>query len=489
MVRRTLTALARGLGLFSLAVLGELVAVVMLVAVLLSFFAGLVFLFPPAVRLARAAARVNRRLVRAWAGVAIAEPYRPPPTPPAERAGEPGPGRCGPVMQGTALRLTWLLNDPATWRDLLFLLVVPWTGGLLVAAPVLLAAVGAVQLVSGAPLGLAWLVLAAAVAPRYAPWALRAYGYLAHALLGPTEKAELARQVRRLSAVRTEVVDAQAAELRRIERDLHDGAQARLVAVGMMIGTAERLLDTDRNAARAMLAKAREASADALHELRRIVRGIHPPVLAERGLGDAVRALALDCPLPTHVTIDLSARVAAPLESAAYFAISELLGNAARHAGATRAWVDIGHDGTTLRITVTDDGRGGADPARGTGLRGIERRIGAFDGVLTLSSPAGGPTTAVIELPQALPAPRPQPLTRRAIALVACGVLGWIPLVPQGFVPMVFKLTGVTAKSWFLGLHVAEPFQWPVIGGMILLGAGMLAFAAWPVLVHRAGVR
>ena len=138
----------------------------------------------------------------------------------------------------------------------------------------------------------------AAVAPARSKAALRPFG----------RRLALARQVRRLSAVRTEVVDAQAAELRRIERDLHDGAQARLVAVGMMIGTAERLLDTDRNAARAMLAKAREASADALHELRRIVRGIHPPVLAERGLGDAVRALALDCPLPTHVTIDLPAR-------------------------------------------------------------------------------------------------------------------------------------------------------------------------------------
>src|SRR5690606_20792708 len=140
-----------------------------------------------------------------------------------------------------------------------------------------------------------------------------------------------------------------------------------------------------------LLAQARETSATALTELRDLVRGIHPPVLAERGLGDAVRAVALDAPLPVEVTVDLSGRPAAPVESAAYFATVEALANAARHSGASRVAIDIRHADDVLRITVTDDGRGGADPARGTGLLGIKRRLGTFDGTLTIESPPGGP--------------------------------------------------------------------------------------------------
>ncbi|MEZ0074566.1 histidine kinase [Planotetraspora sp. GP83] len=489
MNRRTAVAVARGLALFSLALLGQLVALVVLAGVLLSFIFGLVFLFPPAVRLARAMARLNRRVIREWGGIDVEEPYLPPPPPPRpQRDGWYREGRSlykTPMIPAFNLRLNWLLKDPATWRDLAFLLPGAWVGGLLAGAPLLLVVLGVAQLAGGSVLGLTWLVLAVVSAPWYAPWAVRAYGLVARALLGPTEKARLARRVSTLARARTEVADSQAAELRRIERDLHDGAQARLVAVGMTIGAAEQLMESDPAAAKALLAKARDASSDALQEIRRLVRGIHPPVLAERGLGDAVRAMALDSPLRTHVTIDLTARPDAPLESAAYFAVSELLTNAARHGDATEAWIDLSHHGTALRITVTDDGQGGADPSRGTGLTGIERRIAAFDGVLALSSPAGGPTTVVIELPRAFEVRRP-PIPRwRTVTMALCWTLCWIPMIPQGFVTMGFKLAGSSEKAWFLALYLPEPFQWPVIVGMIALGATMLTVASVLTAQHK----
>ncbi|MEW9531708.1 sensor histidine kinase [Microbispora sp. NPDC049125] len=479
MVRRTLTALGGGTALLGLALLGQIVGLITLAGVLLSFMLGLVFAFPPAVRLARATIGLHRSLVLRLTGTRIDVPYLPAPPPPVPL--HDGWYRDGRKLYRTPLipsfnqRLNWLFKDPATWRDLTFLLMNLWTTGLVVAAPVLLAVLGVVRLVSGDPLGVVWTALGAGVAPWYAPRAVRAYGRVAEAMLGPTRKARLAQQVDRLSAARTEVVDSQAAELRRIERDLHDGAQARLVAIGMTIGAAEELLETDPNAARALLGRARDASATALQELRRLVRGIHPPVLAERGLGDAVRAIALDTPLRTHVTVDLPGRPEAPIESAAYFAVSELLSNAVRHGGAGEVWIDISHQGPVLRVTTTDDGHGGADASRGTGLNGIERRIGAFDGILAVSSPPGGPTTAVIELPRAFAAPRRSPIADwRTIVIAMCWTLCWIPLFPQGLVTMGLKLAGVRVKSWFLAMHVAEPFQWPVIIGMILLGGAML---------------
>jgi signal transduction histidine kinase len=201
-------------------------------------------------------------------------------------------------------------------------------------------------------------------------------------------------------------VDTAAAELRRVERDLHDGAQARLVALGMSLRATERLIRTKPDAAAALVADARENSARALAELRALVRGINPPVLAERGLGDAIRALALDCPVATTADIDLPGRVPAPVEAAAYFAVAEALTNAAKHAGARSVHIRAARASGRLRIEVSDDGMGGADPARGTGLRGIERRLGTFDGILAISSPPGGPTIVVIEVPCALSSPK-----------------------------------------------------------------------------------
>ena len=213
---------------------------------------------------------------------------------------------------------------------------------------------------------------------------------------------ELIGRVRRLTVARVAAVDTAAAELRRVERDLHDGAQARLIALGISLRATERLIRTDPDAAVALVAEARDNSARALAELRALVSGIHPPVLAERGLGDALRALALDSPLPAATDIDLPRRLPAPVEAAAYFAVAEALANAAKHAGARHVHIRAAHSAGALRIEVTDDGAGGADPARGTGLRGIETRLGTFDGVLAVSSPPGGPTIVVIEVPCAL---------------------------------------------------------------------------------------
>ncbi|MEU9046469.1 MULTISPECIES: histidine kinase [unclassified Kitasatospora] len=235
-----------------------------------------------------------------------------------------------------------------------------------------------------------------------APFGVRAYAEAARRVLdqdGRATNAQLTRRVAELTETRADAVGNQAAELRRIERDLHDGAQARLVAIGMTLGTIEHLMDTDQAAARELLAEARQSSARALQELRDLVRGIHPPVLAERGLGDAVRALALDSALPTEVFVSLPDRPPAPVEAAVYFSICELLANAAKHSGADQVWVDILYRAGLLRVTVTDDGVGVADPSRGTGLRGIEKRLGTFDGVLAIDSTSGGPTTITLELP------------------------------------------------------------------------------------------
>jgi signal transduction histidine kinase len=241
----------------------------------------------------------------------------------------------------------------------------------------------------------AFLAVAAWLVPRTIGAHLRPW-------LAPGPDPELAGRLQRLAETRDHAVDAAASELRRIERDLHDGAQARLVALGMNLRAVERLLPASPQAALGLVAEARETSVRALNELRDLVRGICPPVLADRGLGHAVRALALDTPLPTELDIDLPGRPTAPVESACYFAVAEALANAVKHSGARRVHVRMLHRSGILRIEVADDGAGGADPARGTGLQGVERRLGTFDGILAVSSPPGGPTMIVMEVPCAL---------------------------------------------------------------------------------------
>ncbi|TMS00421.1 sensor histidine kinase [Nonomuraea basaltis] len=430
-----------------------LLSVVMLV---LSVAVGMVFLFPPQARMVRMLAELNRRLMRAWTDLPIEAPYLPKPPPPVPQAdGMYRSDRTlyrSPRIPAWNDRWKWLISDPATWRDDLWLLLDPLVKVALLPLFILLP-----------------------------PQGLRLYAFWSDLLLGATAASRLAGQVSHLKRTRNLATDSQAAEMRRIERDLHDGTQARLVAIGMTLGAVEQLVDNDPASAKALLAKAREVSSETLSELRRVIRGIHPPVLAERGLGDAVRALAMDSPLRVTVEVDLPHRPEPPVEAAAYFAVSELLSNAARHGDARSATVDISSSGADLRITVTDDGMGGADPAKGSGLAGIERRLSAFDGVLALNSPPGGPTTVMMELPRALPEHWSGNLSklprRKAILVTFLWATAWCPTFPQGFVAAIFKLIDFDEKAWFLALHLPEVWQWPVIIGMIALGLTMHAMA------------
>jgi signal transduction histidine kinase len=245
---------------------------------------------------------------------------------------------------------------------------------------------------------------------RVEGWVLVAAGCaLAPRLFARTPDAQLARRaaaltqrVDRLARTRRDATDTAIAELRRIERDLHDGAQARLVAVGMSLRAAEQLMPSSPEAALALVAEARQTSSRALDDLRSLVRAIYPPVLADRGLGDAVRALALDASQDVETDIVLPGEPPMPVAAAVYFGIAEALTNAVRHADADTVQIAIGYAGGLLRATVTDDGAGGVDPSRGTGLAGVERRLATFDGVLAVTSPVGGPTIVVLEVPCAL---------------------------------------------------------------------------------------
>ena len=343
----------------------------------------------------RPVARLSRRLAGRWCGVPIAAPYLPRPW------ANGGKG-------GLRRRLTWLLTDQATWRDLLWVTVNGLVGWILPVVPAGVLLLGVVGIVAPyASMNLRLLAVAVAVAGTWAsPWLMRGYGLLASSMLAPTQHAGLTLRVQQLAQTREEALDTGAAEIRRIERDLHDGAQARLVAMGMTLDAAGQIIDTNPEAARALLYEARDASVKALAELRNLVRGIHPPILADRGLADAIRALALDSPMRIHLASDLHGRVSAPIESAAYFAVSELLANVSKHAQARETWIDIRYTDGMLRIGVTDNGHGGADPARGSGLRGTERRLAAFDGVLAVSSPPGGPTAVTMEIPCELSLPK-----------------------------------------------------------------------------------
>jgi signal transduction histidine kinase len=292
---------------------------------------------------------------------------------------------------GVLVRARAILADPAYRRDVRWLLA-DGTAGLALAC--LGVAEGLLDMLFW------WLP------PGHA---VHAHARLSRALLSPSEKSRLALRVEQLTESRAETVDTQAAELRRIERDLHDGAQARLVALGMSLAMAEEQLASDPEGARALLTEARTASSDALAELRSLIRGIHPPVLADRGLVGAVQALALASPIPVTVTADVPDRLPAPAESAGYFAVAEGLTNVIKHAQATSVRISLAHDGTALRAEVIDDGIGGADPDRGTGLRGIMRRLSAFDGALTVESPPGGPTKLVMVLPCVSSSPKTSP--------------------------------------------------------------------------------
>ncbi len=408
----------RGLALTGLSLIAVVIGSLAVIAGCLLVVGVGVYVLPASIAMLREVAQLARRAAGRWGGVPIAEPYRFEP--------EPTAGFNARLEHSRAL-----LGEATTWRDLLWSGVDWLIGGVLGMVPAGLLVYGlfgavvqpfvwrpidraggsnwytAIHVDSTAtavlsiPVGVVLILVGLLAGPAILRW----HGRWTAVLLAPTHTALLERRMDRLADTRADATDAQAAELRRIERDLHDGAQARLVAMGMSLGRAERLLDHDPVAARELVVAARETSSRALEELRDLVRGIHPPVLADRGIADAVLALSLDSPLDVAVASRLAGRPLPSIESAMYFAVSELLTNAAKY-GARSARVTLGHCDGRLSASMVDDGPGGADAGRGTGLRGVARRLATFDGTMTVTSPSGGPTAVLLEVPCVLSSPR-----------------------------------------------------------------------------------
>ncbi|WBQ02630.1 sensor histidine kinase [Kribbella sp. CA-293567] len=243
--------------------------------------------------------------------------------------------------------------------------------------------------------GLGWFFVTIAINPVLA----RLQARPGRRLLAPSAEVDLSLRVSQLSSSRAAALDAHAVELRRIERSLHDGAQNRLVAVNVFLGAARRALARDPATADAVLAQAQDAAELALAELRTVARGILPPVLADRGLAGALAGLAAGSGVPCELEVEIAGRCPASVEAAAYFVVAEALTNVAKHSAATSVAGTVRRERDQLVIVIEDDGRGGADERRGSGLTGIRRRVEAFDGSLTLTSPAGGPTVLRVELP------------------------------------------------------------------------------------------
>lgn len=399
-------AVGRGLHLAGLALLDLLMLMWLSVVVVLSCFGVGLPLVNPTLAMVRGNAERHRRLSQELTGVPVAGRYLPVPS---------DEGRWG--LRAARRQI----SDPTVWRDLLWNVTNPAVGLLLgiLPAAMLLHGVWGVSLLAmhhlginqmagasyglihlgdtfshylAAGTGMVWIVLGIATARPL----LRISGLWTHLSLNSSSTAELRQRVSRLTQTRATALDIQEAEIQRIERDLHDGAQARLVAMGMTISRASRLLETDPAAAAELLDSAKQDSATALQELRNLVRGIRPPVLADRGLAEALRALAAASPVQTEVSTDLDHRLAGPLETALYFAASELVTNAAKHSGASVVDVDLRAEAGTVWLIVADNGVGGAEAAAGGGLDGIRRRLEPFDGDLALSSPVGGPTIATM---------------------------------------------------------------------------------------------
>jgi signal transduction histidine kinase len=374
------------------------------VGLLITFFLAL-----PAIwllfTLSRGFGRLERSRARSLMGVEIADPI-PQLTRPswlgrlAERA------RSGPRWREIAYDLALLpvgviayVLTMTAWSGSLAMIGLPFyvdhlpgssakfyffeitSGGGAIAA----AAVGVAGLVFVAP----WITLAAA----------SIQASMAKGLLGPSHDQALVQQVTRLETSRTAAVDSAEAERRRIERDLHDGAQQRLVALAAGLGAAREKFDDDPEQARAMVSEAHEEAKAALSEIRDLVRGIHPVILEDRGLDAALSAIVAKSPVPVVLDVQIAERPPAAIESAAYFIVNEALTNVARHASATRAHISIARAGDRLVVEIRDNGRGGADPSGGTGLTGMRERVTALGGNMYVISPPGGPTTISVELP------------------------------------------------------------------------------------------
>lgn len=384
--------------------LGAVALLLVLSSLALSFtIVGALLVLGGTLIFTRRLARAERVRAGALLGLSIADPHLP---------------TAGKWWQRVVARAT----RSESWREVAYLgllaplgligcalVVAAWTGAtVLMFLPLynpLLANGGArlFTLVVDTPAETALLGFAGVGLALAAPWIARAVagaeGRLATTLLGPSERAALALRVDELRARREQLVDVVEAERRRIERDLHDGAQQRLVALAMNLGMAREKFDKDRDAARALLEEAHAEAKQAMAELRNLARGIHPAVLSDRGLDAALSSLAGRAPVPVAVEVSVPERPPPAIETAAYFVVAEALTNIAKHAGASRAAVTVARQNGHLKVEVTDDGVGGADLSRGTGLAGLVDRVTAVDGSVHLSSPAGGPTILTVELP------------------------------------------------------------------------------------------
>jgi signal transduction histidine kinase len=315
-------------------------------------------------------------------------------------------------------RLRARLRHPRTWRQACYHLIAGpaanlvgviagamWVGGL-----ICFGWLGAAiafgphwKVLSLAPSLALWGALGCLVVVYLTPWLVMASVRwdlkFATDLLGPSRAERLARRVTDLTESRAALVDAANAERRRIERDLHDGAQQRLVSLAMNLGLARSTLkDLPEDARTTALAEAHEEAKEALGELRNLVRGLHPVVLEDRGLDAALSGIAARSPVPVRLAVDVPRRVPPTVEAVAYFMVSEALANVAKHAQASEARVNVWLDGALLRLSVADDGIGGADAARGSGLTGLAQRAASVDGRFEIASPVGGPTTIMAEL-------------------------------------------------------------------------------------------
>ena len=334
-------------------------------------------------------------------------------------------------LPGARFGRRYRLSDPAVWRDLFYLALLCPLGAieaiivvvsLIVPLALLTLPLYYFLIPGGVPLygapdteratgwsvdtlweamvaggvGLLIVVPASLLAIRVAHDHLR----FAQRLLGPSDQTRLAARVEVLTRSRSRVMEAQLAERQRIERDLHDGAQQRLVSLAMDLGMAKEKLRTDPEAANALVAAAHEESKRVLSDLRELVRGIHPAVLTDRGLDAAISAIAARSPVPVSVDVRLDGRLPEGIEAAAYFVVVEALTNVTKHSGAKEARVAISRHGGDLVIEIVDDGQGGALPDHGTGLAGLRDRLAALDGSLNVHSPPGGPTWIRAEIPR-----------------------------------------------------------------------------------------
>ncbi|GAA4509070.1 sensor histidine kinase [Actinoallomurus oryzae] len=383
--------------------------------VLLSVSAGTVIIWVGVLGLAlsmilwRTAAKLERHLAKAAFGVDIPDPHR-------------------PLPRGVNLFAKWkaMATDPATWKDLLYLLlafplgvvefvlsVALWSAAAgLIATPLtinwkndgyLYLTVGSHEIwfdntlttLPAIPLGIA-LAFVTMYVVRGVGYA---HGALARYLLGPNETQALRARTAQLQASRARGVDAAEAERRRIERDLHDGAQQQLLAVAMDLGRARAKLETDPAGAQELIQQAHAGAKEAIAELRNLARGIYPAILTDRGLDAAISAVAARTEVPVAVEVDLPTRPPAAVESIAYFIVSEALTNVSKYARATRAAVRISRDQNWIVVEVSDNGVGGAEATPGGGLAGLADRAAGIDGILTVNSPPGGPTVIRADLP------------------------------------------------------------------------------------------